>query len=152
MTEWPARISQPESGPGYPGEAPHDASVQVAGSVNRQVSIAQRSSLTQSARAREGTSARRTQNPRTPGKRCPDAGPAAGPVPPRLGCDFSIDTMNPCDLARTTGRVDVRMDVPATSYGGSLKSVPVGARCQGKPDGCYDPDLASGRTSLDSTG
>src|SRR5437879_4452473 len=125
MTEWPDRMFQLESGPGYPGETPHDASVQVAGSEKRQVSNAQRSSLRQSARARDGTTTRRAQNPRATGMRRPDAGPAAGPVPPRLAHDSPIDTTTPCGLARTTGRVDTRSDTPATSDGGSLKSVPL---------------------------
>src|SRR5436309_20188 len=127
MTEWPARICQPEPGPGYPGETPHDASVQVAGSENRQVPVAQRSSLRQSALARAGTSARRTQTPRTAGVRCPDAGLAAGPGPARLADDSPTDTMSPSGLARTAGRVEVLSGGPATSSGGCLKSVPESA-------------------------
>src|SRR5436309_12163572 len=151
MTEWPARICQPEPGPGYPGETPHDASVQVAGAGSRRVPVAQRSSLRQSALARAGTSARRTQTPRTAGVLCPDAGLAAGPGPARLADDSPTDTMSPSGLARTAGRVEVLSGGPATSSGGCLKSVPVRAQCQGQPGriGSLAPSV---RAALDATG
>src|SRR5437867_1205223 len=124
----------PELALGYPGEVPHDASVQVAGSVKRQVSVAQRSSLTQSARTRVGTSARRTQNPRTARVACPDASLAAGADRARSAGDFPIGMIFPRGLARTTGRVGVLPDEPGTDRGGSLKSVSVRGLCQGHPE------------------